>query len=360
MSAAAPFTPPGAYRKAVDLRGPFDTLVERMPQGSLVLCDLRVAELHPRIAKLAARRASQVLLIRAGERAKTLSQLDRVAKAATALPRSGTLVCIGGGTVGDLGTVAAHLIKRGVSLIQVPSTLLAAVDSSLGGKGAVHSGTGERTVKNALGVFHYATETWLCPELFQTLNAKQLREGAIEAWKMVATLSAPLWTRYRKRPPTLEVLVRDARALKAQVCARDPYELEGYRRVLNFGHTFGHALESLSGFRLSHGDAVGLGMLCALDVGRKLGVTPPELAQEIETGVTEGARVLPRRAMARVLAQARDSDLDAVLAADKKSERAGELRMVLVPKIGAHVVAPVPRNAWRPLLTRWRSGASPR
>ena len=94
----------------------------------------------------------------------------------------------------------------------------------------------------------------------------------------VAKSDARLFRRWARKAPAIENLVKEARRLKESVCAQDPYEQTGLRRVLNFGHSFGHVLESLSRFKLSHGDAVGLGMLCALDVGRHLGVTPPDVA----------------------------------------------------------------------------------
>ena len=266
---------------------------------------------------------------------------------------------MGGGTVGDLSTVAAHLLKRGVKLIHMPTTLLAAVDSSQGGKGALDVHAGRHPVKNAAGVFHYPFECWLGEELFTSLSAAQLREGGIEAWKMVACLDAALWSRYRAAPPPLPQLVRDARRLKADVCEKDPYEQGGLRRVLNFGHTFGHVLESLSGLALAHGDAVGLGIYCALDVGRRVGVTSDPLAREVERGFEEGPGLLGRDGLAKALGRWAAPRLAELLGADKKATRAGELQMVLLAQLGAAVVQAVPAQAWRSLLEAWRSGARP-
>jgi len=349
---------PGSYQALVDHWGAFPALAQaRMPTPALVLLDERVARLHPKVLKVA-KRAQAMISLRAGEAAKSMKALDRVMRASLSIPRSGTVVCVGGGTVGDLGTVAAHLLKRGVKLIHVPTTLLAAVDSSVGGKGAVHSG-GAQPVKNAVGVFHYPLECWLCPELFKTLGPRPLREGAIEAWKMVATLSEPLWLSYRQEAPPLEPLIRDARKLKAAVCEEDPYEQEGVRRVLNFGHTFGHVLESVTGFKLSHGDAVGLGMLCALDVGQELGITPEDVAEEIEEGLYAGPGVLGREALAKALERARLPQVEKLLAADKKAGQGGELRMILVRSLGQSVVVPVERAVWRGLWKAWGRGQRP-
>ncbi|MHB8879307.1 MAG: 3-dehydroquinate synthase family protein, partial [Myxococcaceae bacterium] len=121
-----------------------------------------------------------------------------------------------------------------------------------------------------------------------------------------------------------------------------------------FGHTFGHALESLSGFRLSHGDAVGLGMLCALDLGRALGVTPPKVALEVEEGLTRGPGLLGRAALARLVGASRTGQLASLLAADKKGPR-----MVLLRELGEAVVQEVPARAWREPLRAWRRGLRP-
>lgn len=357
---------PGSYQPGLDLWGDFDALCrERLPGRCVALVDVRVAMLHPNVVHSLERAGTKVLRLRAGENTKSLRVLEKVLAATTELPRSGTLMVVGGGTLGDLGTVAAHLIKRGVRLIQVPSTLLAAVDSSSGGKGAVHAATRDEKgrssqVKNAVGAFHYADETWLCERLFETLKPRQLREGRIEAFKMFATLKAPLWRKHAREEAPLGVLVRDARALKAAICKKDPYEKLGLRPVLNFGHTFGHVLESLSHFRISHGDAVGLGMLCALDVGRRMKLTPDELAKDVETALVEGPGVLPRDDMASVFADADAAHIEKLLVADKKTSSKGELKMVLLRALGKWELVTVPAAIWQSLLPSWQNGERPK
>lgn len=354
------FFPPGAYRPPADRWGPFPKLAAKLPEGSVAVVDRTVARLHPGlIPALQARKPRALIQFTGGERAKSFESLQKILAAGIDLPRSGTLVAVGGGTVGDVATVAAHLLKRGVRLVQVPTTLLAAVDSSLGGKGAVDLTVRGRVVKNPVGVFHYAEETWLCPELFATLSETQLREGALEAWKMAASLDGALFRRYARKAPSLERLVKDARGLKERVCAQDPYEQTGLRRVLNFGHSFGHVLESLSRFKLSHGDAVGLGMLCALDVGRHLGVTPPEVAREVEDALVLGPGVLGRQRIAALTKRAALRDVNALLSADKKAGAKGELRMVLLTDVGAHVVREAPESDWRALWPAWTRGVRP-
>ncbi len=344
-------TPPGAFLPPQDRLGRFETLCRGLPEGALVVVDRRVAKLHPGVLRaLRARRPLALALVTAGEGAKSLAQVERVLEAGARLPRTGTLLCIGGGTVGDLCTVAAHLLKRGVRLVHVPTTLLAAVDSSLGGKGAVHAGK----VKNAAGVFHYAHETWLCPPLFRTLSPAQLREGQIEAWKMALCLDPAAYTAWTRRLPALRKLVERSRALKAEVCAQDPYERTGRRRVLNFGHTFGHALESLTSYRLSHGDAVGVGMLCALDVGVALGVTGAARAAEVEATLTSRVLHHGRDALAKALRGKRDRQVLSLLLADKKVDRAGAPVMVLLRELGDARAQEVPVPVLRQCLRSWR------
>ncbi|MFT3706073.1 MAG: 3-dehydroquinate synthase family protein [Archangium sp.] len=273
----------------------------------LVIADERVIKLHPRLKAI----HGHWLTLRAGESVKSLRTLERCMSEVAHLPRGLTLIAIGGGTIGDFATVFAHVFKRGVAkLIHVPTTLLAAVDSSVGGKGAVNVGG----TKNLAGVFHGADETWLIPELFTTLTEAQRREGRIEAIKMVVTLDAKRWSKWqRELPDDLEV-IRVGRALKEAVVAKDPFETKGLRAVLNFGHTMGHVIESLSKYRVRHGEAVGLGMLYALDEGVRRRVTPRELATEVEAVIP-----VKRAQLEKWITPANAPRIRELLARDKKA-----------------------------------------
>ncbi len=351
---------PGSYAPPADRWGPFKSFAPELPAACLAVVDKVVAHKHPRVLKaLKAKRERTVLVMQSGEEAKSFAVLEQVLEAGAHLPRSATLICVGGGTLGDLATVAAHLFKRGIRLIQVPSTLLAAVDSSLGGKGAVDLHVGRRIIKNAAGVFHYASESWLCPELFETLPEQQLREGAVEAWKKAICLDATLFEALQRRPPSLQTLIREARRMKGEVCAQDPYERSGLRAVLNFGHTFGHVIESASRFRVSHGDSVGLGILCALDVGRAMGLTSEPLAESVEAALEKGPGLLGRGAMAQALRRIDSKGVAQLLAADKKSERLGEVKMVLLRAPGQTERVEIAPMLWKRLLKDWQAGRKP-
>jgi 3-dehydroquinate synthase len=179
---------------------------------------------------------------------------------------------------------------------------------------------------------------------------------------MAACLDLRSWAGYLARRPSLQKVIREARTLKRAVCATDPYERSDRRRVLNFGHTFGHLLESLTDFRLSHGEAVCLGILCALDVGRAMRVTRAAAADELEAAFTGlwhavNPRTAPRRALARALSGKGPSEFAHLLSADKKVDARGRLRMVLVTIPGHCKVLTVEEAVWRELLRqRWRTG----
>jgi 3-dehydroquinate synthase len=340
-------TAPGSYRRANDRWGRFETLCRSLPPGpALAVADARVLRLHPHVGRALAAKQVQVVSLAAGEGAKSLARVEALARASQSLPRGATVLAIGGGTIGDVTTVFAHLFKRGVGrFVQVPTTTLAAVDSSVGGKGAVNVGG----VKNALGVFHFVDEAWLCPELFETLSPAQRREGRFEAWKMAATLDAATFARWRAKPPSDESMIREGRALKEHLVRRDPYETKGVRAVLNFGHTFGHVIEAVTHFRVRHGEAVGLGMLCALDVGRALGVTPDLVVEAVEAAVFGAGLRAARRRLATVFTGVPVAQVARLLAADKKSE-GGATRMVLLRAPGRWVTQAVSAATWHRAL----------
>lgn len=315
---------PGSWKPSVDRWEPFEQLIKTVNrERTLVMADQRVLTLHPKMKR--ALKGFRVIGLRAGEAAKSTRVLERITRESTDLPRSATVIAIGGGTIGDLATVFAHTFKRGVGkLIHVPTTLLAAVDSSIGGKGALNvSGA-----KNVLGVFHAADEAWLCESVWSTLSETQRNEGRVEAWKMVVTLDTKRWSAWRGQPPDDLSLIRASRELKTKLVDSDPYEQTGRRAVLNFGHTFGHVIESLSRYRVRHGEAVGLGMLHVLDLGVKAGITPAPLAAELE-------RVLPvkRSRLEPFRSRTNAARVTSLLRADKKGgwillEAPGKTRFV--------------------------------
>jgi 3-dehydroquinate synthase len=216
----------------------------------------------------------------AGESSKSWEALEEGCRQCleAGLDRGSTVVAIGGGVVGDLAGVIAALYLRGIRLVHVPTTLLAMVDSSIGGKAAIDLPQG----KNLVGVFKPPEAVYIDPELLTDLPDREYRSGLAEVLKysMIAdeqlydSLLANRQKMLEKDMDLLTDVVTRCCAIKAGVVTRDEKE-KGERAILNYGHTFGHALEAATGYaRLTHGEAIGVGMAVAADVGVAMGVTP--------------------------------------------------------------------------------------
>ncbi len=234
-----------------------------------------------------------VLEVPSGEEHKRLATLERLAEEciAAGLDRGSVVFALGGGVVGDLAGMLAAMLFRGVRVVQLPTTLLAQVDASIGGKTAVDLPAG----KNLLGAFHQPRLVFANVETLATLPARELRSGLGEVIKY-ALLGAPglldelggldvhaLGTRSSE----LVALVARCAGIKAEVVAEDEQERGERRKTLNLGHTIGHALESESGYALAHGEAVALGLLAALRVSRGLGVLEDAALEERVAGLLE-------------------------------------------------------------------------
>ena len=246
---------PGAIEVLGSL-GPADTPVA-------LVTDPHVGGIYGAVAQLAfGDRLVSVHEVPAGEEAKTIAVAERLWQELR-LPRDGAIAALGGGCVTDVvGFVAAGYL-RGVPWLAIPTTLVGQVDAAIGGKTAVNLPAG----KNLVGAFHWPGRTVIDPNTLDTLPEEQRREGMAEVVKTGLLSGEALW----EEP--LPQLVRRCAAFKAAVCLRDPYD-RGERAMLNLGHTFAHALEAAAGYeRVTHGTAVGLGLLAALRLsGRDTGV----------------------------------------------------------------------------------------
>ncbi len=196
-----------------------------------------------------------------GEKSKCFDELQSILKAMldSSFTRGDCVVAVGGGVVGDLSGFAASCYMRGVDFYNIPTTLLSQVDSSIGGKTAIDFGG----VKNIVGAFYQPKKVIIDPEVLSTLSRRQLMAGLCEAIKMAATSDAELFSlieRSTDLTADLPEIIYRALMIKKQVVELDPRET-GLRKVLNFGHTIGHAVESFNEGRLLHGECVALGML---------------------------------------------------------------------------------------------------
>jgi 3-dehydroquinate synthase len=284
-----------------------------------------------------------------GETYKNLSTVAGLYEAfATAgLERSSPVIALGGGVVGDTAGFAAATYLRGLPLVQIPTTLLAMVDSSVGGKVGVDLSQG----KNLVGAFKPPLAVIVDPAVLATLPAVEFRAGLAEVIK-AGIIGAPALVEVLEGSgESLDWIIRQAIAVKVAVVEEDPYE-QGRRAVLNLGHTFAHGFELLSGYRMRHGEAVSLGMVAATRLAVALGRCPPELAARVE-------RLLARHGLPVHPPDFAPEDVWEAMAADKK-RRGGRLRFVLPEAIGRVVVADdVPKEAVLETLADLQRSTSP-
>ncbi|MGH7260786.1 MAG: 3-dehydroquinate synthase [Nitrospiraceae bacterium] len=299
-----------------------------------VLRSLRAAGLAP-----------STIVLPEGERTKSLRSvatiLDALVKAR--FERGSTLVALGGGVIGDLTGFAASIYMRGIPFVQVPTTLVAQVDSSVGGKTGVNHALG----KNLIGTFYQPRLVLVDPDTLRTLPAREwvaglaevIKYGVIEDEAFFAYLEQQMDRLLKlEAEPVGQVIARSCH-IKASVVARDEREAD-LRRILNYGHTIGHALESLGDYRkLIHGEAVAIGMAQEADLARHLGLCAPE--------VVERQRALIRRAgLPDALPAVTFARLWAAMQHDKKVAH-GRLHCVLPERIGRVVIQPLEREACR-------------
>ncbi len=277
---------------------------------------------------------ADVLTVPAGEHHKTRESWARLTDQllAAGFGRDTTILALGGGVVGDLAGFVAATFMRGIPVVQLPTTLLAMIDASVGGKTGVDTPAG----KNLVGAFHPPSLVLSDPSVLQTLPAEQLRSGLAEAIKhgviaderyfehTVADLPVLL-----SRPSDTEMLHLIARSveIKADVVARDERE-GGVRKTLNFGHTLGHAIESESGYRLLHGEAVAIGMVLESALAERAGIAESATLRRVREAVE-------RAGLPSSLPEGMDADR--VLAAtrsDKKARR-GTVEFALPRRVGA-------------------------
>jgi 3-dehydroquinate synthase len=320
---------------------------EGFPPPVFVIADGRVAGLYEEAVAQslsAAGFAPTFLTIPPGERSKSWPQVRRLTRELLerGAHRKSLLVALGGGVTGDVAGLVASLYMRGLPLVQVPTSLLAMVDAAIGGKTAINLPEG----KNLLGTFHHPRLVLIDPEFLRTLPPREFLNGWAEVLKAgfirnaalvreLAGSGREIWGDEEK----LTSIIAQAVRIKADIVARDAREA-GLRRLLNFGHTLGHALEAASRFRLPHGRGVALGMLAALRLSESLTGLPPEDSQM-------GRNLIQSFGYTRNLPRLNREEVLAALSRDKKRHDTG-VAMVLLKHLGEAVVveeAPVARVA---------------
>jgi 3-dehydroquinate synthase len=275
-----------------------------------------------------------------GERFKRLDTVEALAEKLTKLgaDRNSVVIAFGGGVAGDVAGFLASMYMRGVEFVQIPTTVLAQVDASVGGKTGVNLKAG----KNLIGAFWHPRAVLIDPEVLSSLPDREYRAGLYEALKCGVIGNPDLFREFeqnraaiaKRDPPTVEKLIAESVRLKAYVVSVDEKE-NGLRRVLNFGHTIGHALEAETNYQaLLHGEAVAWGMIAAAHVAASVGKLSEHDALRIRTATREVGR-LPKL-------QVRGKSILKRLQSDKKT-RNGRVHFVLPTEIGkVEIVNDVP------------------
>ncbi|MFT4278580.1 MAG: 3-dehydroquinate synthase [Rhodopseudomonas sp.] len=326
----------------------------------------RIAKLRPgartaivtdrTVAKTWLKRAEEVLdqagiahasvIVGEGESSKSYAGLEQVCEAliAAKIERNDLVIALGGGVIGDLAGFSASLLRRGVDFVQVPTSLLAQVDSSVGGKTGINSPQG----KNLIGTFHQPVLVLADTAILDTLSQRQFRAGYAEVAKYGALGDEAFFAWLEANHAELfsggaarEHAVATSCRAKAAIVARDERET-GDRALLNLGHTFGHALEAATGFsdRLFHGEGVAIGMVLAAEFSAERGMMPAADAQRLAKHLAEVGLPTRLQDIAGFTQEGlADADrLMALMAQDKKVKR-GELTFILMEGIGRAVIA---------------------
>ncbi len=314
----------------------------------ILVSDTHVGPLYARQVLSSLERSgytTRSILIPAGERTKNLQTVAGLWKGflSAGMERGSTVLALGGGVVGDLAGFAASTYKRGAAWVVLPTSLLAMVDASLGGKTGIDLPEG----KNLVGAFHPPRLVLADPKTLATLPDVELRSGLVEALKHGIIADQPLFDMCTELDiasisagnlDRLERIIHRAVAVKVQVIQVDPYE-KGWRAVLNLGHTIGHALELASGYRLRHGEAVAIGLVIEARLAEAVGVAEPGLADGFGSALARlglPIRIPPALDLARI----REA-----IAQDKKMTN-GRVRFPLPVKIGQAMIG-IEIEDWR-------------
>lgn len=319
---------------------------------AILLTDETIAKTHAAMLD-SAFAGMQRFVLPAGEKTKSLEHLGRVLDflAEQRVDRTGVLWVLGGGVIGDLGGFAAASYLRGIDFVQIPTTLLAMVDSSIGGKTGINLAAG----KNLVGAFHHPKVVFIAKEFLATLPPREFAAGMAEVIKYGLLGDAQLFTRLEQAPISSQSsnilpVIRRCCELKAGIVQADERETakEGGRALLNLGHTFGHAIEQVTAYKsYLHGEAVAVGLAAAARLSQKLNYLSPADVARVEK--TVAAHALPVRLREPL-------PLDALMSAmqrDKKV-RAGKLRFVVLKRLGqaatqGDIDASLVEGVWREL-----------
>ncbi|MGX7351453.1 3-dehydroquinate synthase [Enterococcus canis] len=315
------------------------------PQKIVLVTDENVSSLYSEQVQnslIAAGFHVTIAAVPAGETSKSLEMAtwlyDTFAEAG--LTRSDGVIILGGGVVGDLGAFAASTYMRGIHFLQIPTSLVAQVDSSIGGKTAVNT----QTAKNLVGTFTQPDGVLIDPLVLNTLPLRRVREGIAEIIKTAAIADTTLWSQLADLKDEADLL-RHSEAIiyaccevKRRVVEQDPFDHQE-RLTLNFGHTIGHALENTAGYgEIAHGEGVALGMIQISRNAEKRG--------EITAGLTQQLTEMIQKFHLPTEHHLNKETLYQALTHDKKA-RGNQIKIILVPEIGRAIIQPIPLEMMR-------------
>jgi 3-dehydroquinate synthase len=312
------------------------TYLSRLNLGDfgIIITSRKIFNLYKKLIERTFRKnCFKVIILRDGEAAKSTDSffavINKIAKI-DGLNKKIFVICLGGGTIGDIGGFVASIYKRGVPYVQIPTTLLAQIDSSIGGKTAINL----PLAKNILGTFYQPKAVFIDRVFLNTLPLTELKQGLAEAIKYGVIKNPDFFYFLKnnhkkiiaKKPECMQKIIETSTKIKIDIVEKDEKETRGIRTILNFGHTFGHALESSLGYRnVSHGEAIALGMLYAAKLSFMLNYCDRKSANAVEEIIKSFSLYRKINYNHRTLYKA--------ISYDKKFV-SGKIRMVLLEKIG--------------------------
>lgn len=303
------------------------------PRKIMIITDQTVNEFYGNVVKTQLENAGFMLefyVIEPGEQSKSLTEASKIYTAMSdfQMTRSDSVIALGGGVVGDLAGFVSSTYMRGLSFVQIPTTLLAQVDSSVGGKTAVNS----TTAKNLIGTFAQPAGVLIDPETLETLEIRRIREGLAEVIKSAAIADLTLWEELEKYQDEADILehaesiIYQCVDIKRKVVEADELD-NGERLILNFGHTIGHAIEQVAGFGvITHGEAVAMGMFQMCTSAERLGKTPHGTTEKLTTMLRKYHLPIDSSELDR-------TDLFNAILHDKKA-RGHQLKVILLESLG--------------------------
>ena len=280
-------------------------------------------------------------IFEAGESSKSIEEYEKILEfaAENTITRSDFIIALGGGVCGDLAGFVAANYMRGIKFVQIPTTLLAAVDSSVGGKTAVNLKGG----KNLVGAFHQPSLVITDPDTFETLDKEYYLDGISESIKYGILSSRKLFDKFKSdTSENIEEIIAECTKIKSELVREDEFDT-GTRQLLNLGHTFGHAIEKLSNLKVSHGHAVAIGMVMASRAAEKMGICESGILAEVK-------EILTKNALPTCSPYSAEEIYNAAL--NDKKRTGGYVTIVLPEKIGKCILKKVSIEEFKTIVEK--------